>query len=209
MEEIWKDIQGYEGLYQVSNLGRVKSLKFKKDKMLNGGNNGNGYLFVGLSKNNKVKNHYVHRLVAIHFIENHDNLPEVNHIKESEKWNNAVTNLEWCTHDYNMNYGTLNERMAKSLTGRNLSHEAKQKMSKVRKGKNKGTKNPYARSVICLTTGDIYLTLTEAKEKTHASVPNISLCCKNKVKSAGKHPVTGEKLVWMYYEEYLKNQESV
>lgn len=115
----WTDIPGYEGLYRIStsgqvysyprrgNFGREHHLKFRIDK--------GGYLRVLLSKNNKSKELLVHRLVAQTFLPNPDNLPEVNHKDENPK-NNDISNLEWCTSKYNSNYGTRNERMAKTLT---------------------------------------------------------------------------------------------
>lgn len=119
--EIWKDIQGYEGLYQISNLGRVKSL----EKIIITSNNitkrmiekilkphlHKGYYSVTLRKDNKSKVYTIHRLVAKAFIPNPDNLPQVNH-KDENKANNHVDNLEWCTPQYNINYGTHNERQA-------------------------------------------------------------------------------------------------
>lgn len=123
MVEFWKDINDYEGLYQVSNLGRVKSLtRILKDgrkweeKIIKPGNNGHGYLQVNLHKNGKQKNFFIHRLVAEAFIPNPDNLPYVNH-KDEDKTNNLVSNIEWCTHEYNINYGTRNERASKTMSG--------------------------------------------------------------------------------------------
>lgn len=95
MQEIWKDISGYEGLYQVSNYGRIKNVK--TGMIIKGGDNGRGYRFVFLCKDkNHHKRFYVHRLVAIHFIDNRYNLPQVNHI-DGNKYNNNSNNLEWCT----------------------------------------------------------------------------------------------------------------
>lgn len=94
MIELWKDIEGYEGLYQVSNLGRVKSLK--KGKILKQHDNGKGYMQVGLWKNNKGKCYYVHRLVSEAFVDNPENKPQINH-KDKNKTNNCVYNLEWVT----------------------------------------------------------------------------------------------------------------
>lgn len=107
--EYWKDINGFEGLYQVSNQGRIKNkhnkvLSLRKDK---------GYFKVHLWKNSVSKWFLVHRLVAKAFIENPYNLPQVNH-KDEDKTNNKVENLEWCTFEYNMNYGTRNERCSTS-----------------------------------------------------------------------------------------------
>lgn len=104
--EIWKDIEGYKGLYQVSNLGRIKSLgnnKNKKEKILKSHYDNNGYYSIVLYKNNNRKKYLIHRLIAEAFIPNPNNLPCVNH-KDENKQNNNVDNLEWCTQKYNMKY---------------------------------------------------------------------------------------------------------
>ena len=116
-EEIWKPIKGYEGLYEISNLGRVKSLNYKgtgKEKILKNTENGKGYLFVDLYKNGKIKKFRIHRLVLMTFkpIEGMGKL-DVNHIDEN-KQNNSLENLEWCDRKYNCNYGTRNQRSAQS-----------------------------------------------------------------------------------------------
>lgn len=118
MEE-WKDIKGYEGLYQVSNEGRVKSLSrncFVKDKLgnkycrtikekiLKPIKQSNGYLYNTLHKNGEGKMFRTHRLVAEAFIPNSNSLLIINH-KDEDKENNSVSNLEWCTPKYNSNYG--------------------------------------------------------------------------------------------------------
>ena len=107
METIWKDVKGYEGLYQVSNDGIIKNCRTGLIKSSR--DNGHGYLQIDLSKDGKVKTFYVHRLVAEAFIPNPLNLPEVNH-KSENKQDNRVENLEYCDHKYNMNYGTCIER---------------------------------------------------------------------------------------------------
>lgn len=99
MKEIWKDIKGYEGLYQISNLGRVKSLGNeyrKKEKYLKLQYSRDGYQRLGLRKSGVAKCEYIHRLVAIAFIPNPLNKPQVNHI-DGNKQNNKVNNLEWVT----------------------------------------------------------------------------------------------------------------
>lgn len=120
MKEIWKDIKGYEGLYQVSNLGRVKSFrgsaKFGKPKefILKPSLINSGYHVVTLYYGNQKKHKFqVHRLVAETFIDNPDHLPCVNH-KDENKLNNCVSNLEWCTYQYNNNYGTARIRASKT-----------------------------------------------------------------------------------------------
>lgn len=110
-QEIWKSIKGYEGLYEVSNLGRIKSLWYGREKILKPYKNKDGYLQVILSKNGKVKNFRVHRLVAEAFIPNPMGLPEINHLDEN-KANNVINNIEWCDRNYNINYGSRTERMA-------------------------------------------------------------------------------------------------
>lgn len=109
--EIWKDIPEYEGLYQVSNMGRVKSLHFGKEKIMKQSKDKQGYCHIGLSKDCKSKRFCVHRLVGLVFIPN-DNLTEkieINHIDENKE-NNHVSNLEWVTPKENSNWGTRNKR---------------------------------------------------------------------------------------------------
>ena len=113
MDEIWRDIKGYEGLYQISNKGRVKSLYNGSERILKSHDNGAGYLNVILYKNTAFQSIYIHSLVAIAFVPNPDNLPEVNH-KDENKKNNCVENLEWMTRRDNINYGTRNERVGDS-----------------------------------------------------------------------------------------------
>ena len=126
MEE-WKDIKGYEGLYQVSNEGRVKSLertwtcgennqtiRHNDEKPMKQVPIWNGYLRVCLSKDGNNKWYLVHRLVAEAFIDNPDNLPQVNH-KNENKTLNSVENLEWCDRSYNINYGTRTKRTSKPV----------------------------------------------------------------------------------------------
>lgn len=112
-EEIWKSIEGYEGLYEVSNLGNVRSLNYnktKQTKLLTPTIDRYGYYHLILRKNGKRKGFTVHRLVAQAFIPNLNNYPQINH-KDENKTNNCVDNLEWCTNEYNCNYGTRNERI--------------------------------------------------------------------------------------------------
>lgn len=156
MIEIFKDIEGYKGLYQVSNLGNVKSLgngnsNNSKEKILKPTKDKKGYLTVDLYKDGKRKIYKVHRLVAKVFIENPNNLPQVNH-KDEDKTNNAVENLEFCDAKYNINYGTRNEKISKQL--------------------------------MCLETGKIYTSTREVQKQLGFSHSNISRCCNGKLKQA-------------------------
>ena len=110
MTEIWKSI---DDRYSVSNLGRVKSNYANKERILKPFANKDGYLLIDIRHPNFRKSMLVHRLVAMAFIPNPNNLPEVNH-KDEDKANNRINNLEWCATKYNCNYGTRNERRAEN-----------------------------------------------------------------------------------------------
>ena len=119
--EVWKDVAGYEGFYQVSNKGNVYSIGRINSRgnrcggrTLKPGCNNHGYLTVGLCKNGKSKTKNVHRLVAETFIPNPKGFLEINH-KDENKSNNEPSNLEWCTREYNVNYGTRTEKVCKKV----------------------------------------------------------------------------------------------
>ena len=157
---VWKSIEGYEGLYEISNLGEVKSLYYRntfKSKIIKPKINKEGYLFVGLCKDGKVKQVFIHRLVTLNFIPNNDiEKVEVNHIDE-DKTNNNVNNLEWVTPKENSNHGTHNERISKALS----------------------------KKVLCVETGIIYSSANEIKEKLGLNNSSISKCCNGKQKTSG------------------------
>lgn len=125
MQEIWKDIPGYEGIYEVSNKGRIRSIdrivvtkagwtQTKYGQVIKFGQPINsGYIKVDLHKNGKAKPFLVHRIVAEVFLENPNGCETVNH-KDENKLNNSADNLEWCTQMYNNNYGTCKERGAET-----------------------------------------------------------------------------------------------
>lgn len=146
MEEVWKDIKDYEGLYQVSNLGRVKSLDRKvvqfngfcnieriyKGRILKPSTSANGYKRVILYDKCKKKNVNIHKLVLLAFVPNTENLAQINHIDE-DKSNNCVNNLEWCSSKYNINYGKRNQKTSEALKGKAKSKEHKEKLSNIAK----------------------------------------------------------------------------
>ena len=142
VQVVRKPVKGYEGYYEVDQFGRVFGLEriikvndngrnYEKPiagKQLKQSMHTKGYKTVSLTKDGKTKTLFVHRLVAEAFIPNVDNLPMVNH-KDEDKTNNFVENLEWCTNDYNINYGTARRRQAKKIRGIPHTDEHKKKIS--------------------------------------------------------------------------------
>ena len=141
--EIWKPKKDYEGLYEVSNFGRVKSLNYRrtgKAELLNPGKDGHGYLQVCLCKNKIYKMFKVHQLVAETFLPNPENKPCVNHkiegkkgkkmnmvfFKEDGSIDEERTTIEWCTYEENNNYGTVKQRISKTLTNGKTSKKVLQ-----------------------------------------------------------------------------------
>ena len=130
--EIWKSIQEFDGLYEVSNMGRVRTIphlsnyKGKSKRHIKGrikkiSSDKNGYSFVSLYRGKSKKLRKVHRLVAEAFIENPNNLPQINH-KDEQKTNNSVSNLEWCSAKYNNNFGTRNARLSETKKKIGICH---------------------------------------------------------------------------------------
>ena len=167
------------GLYEVSNLGRVKKIKRKiknkyidRDKAINtilkGSKTQKGYHIIKLTKDKKIKTIGIHRLVAEAFIPNPNNLPQVNH-KDENKTNNKVNNLEWCTVEYNNNYGTKKERL-KAHHNPIIYESLKKKVIQYDKNMNKIAE---------------YSSISEASKKNKINDRNISSCCKQKRKTAG------------------------
>lgn len=184
MTEVWREVKGFEGLYEVSNCGRVKSLNYHltgQTRLLKPCNSAHGYLRVFLSKDGRMTGKLVHRLVAEAFLENPLNFPEVNHkdevktsnfvfIGEDRKAVLAKSNLEWCDHKYNINFGTRNERHAKAMKDKLVNH---QKMSK--------------RVLQYDIEGNLvqeWPSAQEVKRKTGWDVGNISSACHGKLKTA-------------------------
>ena len=176
--EIWKDVENYEGLYQVSNLGRIKSLErdvfnyrgtlinHMEEKILVPVLNNNGYLYVKLCKNGKGKLMLVHRLVAEAFLPNPENKSQVNH-KDEVKNNNAVENLEWCTASYNNNYGTRNVRMIQNRRSYKLGN------------------HPQAKPVFCVELNKIFDCAISAQEELGIDRSCVGKACRGERNTAG------------------------
>ena len=162
MIEEWKEIKGYEGLYQVSNFGRVKSLYFKKEKILKP-HSTKGYLTVRLYKNKIGKDFYIHCLVMDTFSPNEDKTLERNHIDE-DKTNNRLDNLEWVSHKENINSGTVKERIRNSQLGE---------------------KSIRSKQVLCVELNQVFGSLREVERQLNIPATNISKACKGIYKTAG------------------------
>ena len=195
IKEVWKDIRGYEGLYQVSNLGRVKSLNYKRtgeERILKITKDRNGYYLVNLRKNNKTKMFKVHYLVADNFIPNPYNKPEIDHINTNPS-DNRVENLRWATREENCN----NE-----LTRTHNSESKKIKNNGIpwRRGKD----NPYSKKIVQLSlSGElirVWDSIREAEREEGFDHRHICKCCKGKQKFHKEYK-------WMYYEDYIKQGE--
>lgn len=152
-----KDIKNYEGLYAITEDGKVYNLKTKQ--YLKGGLDVYGYRRVCLSKDGVKTTHKIHRLVAEAFIPNPLNLPQVNHLDE-DKTNNRVENLQWVSAKENVNYGTRGQRAGEKIAEKLLNNE------KISKG------------VVCVETGIVYPSTREAERQTGANHSGITKCCK-------------------------------
>ena len=197
IKEEWRDIVGYEGLYAVSNCGRVKSLerldslgRRVNEKILSPSKDGNGYLYVNFYRNGERKMYKVHRLVLMTFnpVDNIDNL-QVNHIDEN-KTNNHLSNLEWVTCKENCNHGTRNKRVSEANRGHIVSDDTKRKICK-------SNSKPIVQ--IDASTNkvvNVWGSAMEAERKGFNN-GNINSCCKGKRK-------THKGFRWMYLKDWLK-----
>lgn len=151
-----KFIPGYEGLYAATEDGRIFS--YRKNRFLRPRKNKDGYYRVDLCKNGKSKTYLVHRLIAATYLDNPENLLQVNH-KDEDKTNNALLNLEWISPKDNINYGTGKERSAKSRQ----------------------------KKVICLETKEVFDSVTEAAKAVNINPSNISRCLTGRHKTAASY----------------------
>lgn len=180
--EQWKEIKDYPD-YQVSTFGRVRSKRQNKKKevwkILKPGKNSDGYLQVVITNSEGARTYKVHRLVGEAFIPNPDNLPEINH-RDEDKTNCCVWNLEWCTREYNINYGTRNKRVSEAMAIPVVS--------------------------VDLETGDIteYKSVTQAGEDNGLQATHIVRACKGKYSKKG-HNCGG--FAWYYKEDFDKQLE--
>jgi len=182
IEEIWKDIEGFDNLYQISNCGRVRSLdriahngQRIKGKILKTNLNKCGYYTVNLYKNKKMKTCTIHRLVANSFIPNPDNLPCVNH-KNEDKKNNYDFNLEWCTVKYNNIYGTRIQKVISNTDYKKAGLKISVKL------------NQYDKSGKFIKKWD---GARIAERELNIDHSHIAKCCKGKKKTAGGY-------IWRY-----------
>jgi len=181
MEEVWKDIEGYEGLYQISNFGNVKSLNYRRtneEKLLVPKTNNDGYLWVQLFGGARNRCFLVHRLVACAFVENPGKYDYVNH-KDENKANNKASNLEWCTHLYNVQYSSI-----RHVRVRNPRRT--RKIVQLGRADNK---------VLCMWDN-----LISIKHETGWSDWSIGECCKGNRKTAYGY-------IWRYADEYIAGRE--
>lgn len=190
--EIWKDIPDYEGYYQVSNLGRVKSLKRKvytsrgertyKSKILRASPDRNGYRQADLCCEHEIQRFYVHRLVAIAFIPNPENKPEIDHINTIVN-DNRVENLHWVTHLENSHNPISRQKVSGAnhyMYGKHLSEDVKAKI---------GAKS--SRMIINLDTGDIFPSIKNACNFYHLNHSSLNEALREHHRSAGFY--------WGYY----------
>ena len=219
-EEIWRDVKGYEGYYQVSNLGNVKTLHANKGhttRLMTIVTHPRGYRQVPLCKDGKHKVLLVHRLVAEAFVPNPNpnNYNEVNHIDEN-KCNNSADNLEWVSHGDNCRYGTRNARISEKNTGQKRSDETRAKMKESQSLRaerkenrvNKRTKKisqydlngNFIRDFDSLYDAVVYLGFKADKENRYGTryKMNIRNCCKGILKTA-------YGFIWKFKEDELKN----
>ena len=206
MEEVWKDVVGYEGSYQVSNLGRVKSIdrnikgQHFPEKIMKQQENRYGYKTVSLSKKGKHTRAFVARLVAIAFIPNPDNLPCVGHKDDiPSKENNTVENLYWTTFEDNNKTPNRRMRLSKSLKGREFSEQTKRKMSENHANIARGN-NPHAKAVMCENM--IFACIKDCAEYYNVPYPTF----KNWINGTNPMPERFKLLGLKYFNEEEPNE---
>lgn len=170
--EVWKNIEGFNGDYQISNLGRVKSFKFSTPKILRYKTNNKGYKWVCLSLNGVQRNLLVHRLVAMHFLENNKNYEIINHIDENPA-NNNVSNLEWCTQSENVKKSS---KLKDYFETNNI-------LCNTRNAKHNDTANK-VKQILQGKVIKVFKNSLEVKKNLGFDQSFILSCCRNKRKSA-------------------------
>lgn len=185
-----KPVEGYEGLYWVTQTGEVTNADGKVMKQYVKKGHATYYKKVALYKDGEYKQLYVHRIVAKAFIPNPNNYPQVNHIDEDGTNNNAY-NLEWCTHKYNVNYGTAKERRKEKIVGVPHTKEHNKKISdSLYKHYGDGF---VGKQVICLETGKVYDSVAKASRELNVPEGTICRSCRHQFKK-------GRRYTFRYYD---------
>lgn len=167
----YKQINGYDGIYEIASNGEVISTRFNKRKVLKQSMMTAGYKMVTLKKDGKQKAWSIHRLLAIHFLPNPENLPQVNHI-DGNKLNNDLKNLEWCTqqtniqHMYNIGLKTYKP----------LHYKGK-----------KGIDHNRSKKILCITNGEVFGSMSEAERFYNLGGGSVSWSVKHKKPIFGMH----------------------
>lgn len=179
MQETWKDIKGYEGIYKVSNLGNILSLNYhrmKITKLKKFTLNHKGYPTVHLSNNKNNKRFLVHRLVAEAFIPNPNNYPQINHI-DGNKQNNKIDNLEWCTNS------------------ENIKHAYKNKLIKIKKGAEVHNHRKVNQYDLNGNLVNQWTCINDASRKINKAPSGIIFCCQGRYKTA-------YGFIWKYNDKF-------
>lgn len=181
VKEIWRYIDGYEGLYQVSNFGNVRTLKFGKKRILKPSKDKDNYLKVTLCKDGKLKTYKIHRLAAFAFIPKIEGKNHVDHI-DGNRQNNNVNNLRWCNQKENNNFDLARKHKSEATKGRIGAWKGKT-----------GALHNSSKAVLCVELNKVFGSVREAERELNINHSSISECCLNKRKSAGGY-------TWKYIE---------
>lgn len=191
IKEEWRTIEEYPN-YMISNKGRVKSLKYGKERIMKQGKHKDNYCYIMLYKEGKGKKYLVHRLVTQAFISNPQNLPCVNH-KDENPQNNHISNLEWCSYTYNINYGTRNEKVGKALS---IAHKGRKLTQEHITNHSSSVRISIVQYDLDNKLIGIWESVKQASEILGIDRSNITKCCKGKYKTCNGYK-------WKYLQDFL------